>query len=85
MSNFLLISSIHTLHFTEQDAQGKELRKTAKYATQALRSRQVLEEINDFNNLDPESEDESDRRSVDNIDDDHSMVSHFEFFNGVCH
>lgn len=85
MSNFFLISSIHTLHFAEQDAHGKELRKTTKYATQALRSRQVLEEINDFNNLDPESEDDSDHDSADDIDDDHSTVSHLEFFNSVCY
>ncbi|KAG2139864.1 uncharacterized protein EDB93DRAFT_1252986 [Suillus bovinus] len=40
---------------------------------QALRSRQVLEEINDFNNLDPESEEEP--GSNDDLDDEDSTFS----------
>ncbi|KAG2737914.1 hypothetical protein P692DRAFT_20883098 [Suillus brevipes Sb2] len=50
-------------HLVDQDAQGKEARKVAKYATQALRGRQVLEELNDFARLDPESEEEDETSS----------------------
>lgn len=50
-------------YLVDQDAQGKEARKTAKYATQALRGRQVLEELNDFARLDPESEEDNETSS----------------------
>ncbi|KAG2363979.1 hypothetical protein BDR07DRAFT_1483093 [Suillus spraguei] len=58
---------------SDQEAHVKEVRKTTKYATQALRSWQVLEEINDFNNLNPESED--DNGSISDIDDEDSTFT----------
>ncbi|KAG2108878.1 hypothetical protein DEU56DRAFT_762494 [Suillus clintonianus] len=58
-------------------AQGKEVRKTTKYATLALRGRQALEELNDFNRMDPESE-ESDA-SGDELNNGHSETTSFSF------
>ncbi|KAG1883657.1 hypothetical protein F4604DRAFT_1920163 [Suillus subluteus] len=42
----------------ENASQAKEARKTNKYAQQALRSQQALEELNGFHCLDPESEEQ---------------------------
>ncbi|KAG0691774.1 hypothetical protein DFH29DRAFT_883743 [Suillus ampliporus] len=58
-------------------AQGKEVRKITKYATLALRGRQALEELNDFNRLGPESE-ESDA-SGDELGNGPSETTSFSF------
>ncbi|KAG1872228.1 hypothetical protein F4604DRAFT_1925840 [Suillus subluteus] len=59
-----LIKPMNAAVFNELPQNNKHL--TTKYATQALRSQQVLEEINDFNNLNPKSED--DNGSIDDLD-----------------
>jgi hypothetical protein len=42
----------------EDEADAQNSRKVQKYATQGLRQRQALEEVNDFSPLDPESEED---------------------------
>ncbi|KAG0695673.1 hypothetical protein DFH29DRAFT_879887 [Suillus ampliporus] len=50
----------------EDEAYAQDSRKVQKYATQGLRQRQALEEVNDFSPLDPESEEDDVTNGDDN-------------------
>ncbi|KAG1850414.1 hypothetical protein F4604DRAFT_1687106 [Suillus subluteus] len=59
----------------EDETYTQGLRKTQKYATQGLRQRQALKEVNDFTPLDLESEDAEDDGDIANGNDDEPLTT----------